>query len=674
MVATGSSILVRLKAEAFRSGSQISNIILTDDSGRHLSGSVEYTSDGTAIFQPESRFDRNQHITVNISIEDSRQEFPEPEFTYKFTTASRHPEDWPETLMQQIRELYHPTEIQEARITTVRADSMPGAVNDTLPPFYPDISITHWSDPSPSYTFVQPLNYPAGKFYVIILDNFATPVFYRSVPLGGMDFKLQPNGMLTWWDASVNYGSFFVMDDRGNMIDTIGMGNGYSTDLHELRMEEDGEFWTLGYDPQIVGMDTVVPGGLPDATVIGLIVQKLDADENVVFQWRSWDHYQITDATSWIILTDSIIDYVHGNSIALESDTSILISCRNMAEITKIDTRTGEMIWRLGGENNQFEYLENDQGFSVQHSIRKMNNGHFSIFDNGSGNTPPPHYSSAVEYIIDEKEMTATEVQRIRRTPDIHAPFMCHAQRMDNGNTVCGWGPSTPSVTEFDEDGNMLLEFSFPHANYRGFKFPWQTSLFDISHDTLDFGNIWPLENDSVEIVLTNHDPEPLVIHRIVNHGGIFEYDIEAPFTIPAEGEVRFTVRFEPDSLGQWYDVLTFAHEVHQEDFHLRLSRQLFIKGENHDGSFIPGYEAPEDLFKIFPNPNGGTFRIGFHSDEMKDVFIYSPTGILVMEIPGVGDKLINVALKDQPAGIYTIRVDEKGNGRQHWEKMVLIK
>ncbi len=49
----------------------------------------------------------------------------------------------------------------------------------------------------------------------------------------------------------------------------------------------------MSYDPQMVDMSKIVPGGNPNATVTGLIVQEIDENKNVVFQWRSWDHFKL---------------------------------------------------------------------------------------------------------------------------------------------------------------------------------------------------------------------------------------------------------------------------------------------------------------------------------------------------------------------------------------------
>src|SRR5690606_9305892 len=108
---------------------------------------------------------------------------------------------------------------------------------------------------------------------------------------------------------------------RSNVIDSLAM-IGYLTDLHELIIE-DGHAFLMSYDYQYYPMDTVVQGGDPNAVVIGIVLQELDENKNLVFQWRSWDHYKITDATYDI----------------------------DLDEITKINRQTGEIIWRLGGEH-----------------------------------------------------------------------------------------------------------------------------------------------------------------------------------------------------------------------------------------------------------------------------------------------------------------------------------
>lgn len=92
-------------------------------------------------------------------------------------------------------------------------------------------------------------------------------------------------------------------------------------------------------------MDTIVQGGDSATVVTGNIIQGLDQNKNVIFQWRSWDHFQITDATPDIDLTAHTIDYVHCIAVELDDDGNILISSRHINEITKINIQTGDIIW-----------------------------------------------------------------------------------------------------------------------------------------------------------------------------------------------------------------------------------------------------------------------------------------------------------------------------------------
>jgi hypothetical protein len=129
-------------------------------------------------------------------------------------------------------------------------------------------------------------------------------------------------------------------------------------------------------------MSQLVSGGNPNATVIGNTVQELDENHNVVFEWRSWDNFEITDAVHEN-LTNNTIDYVHMNSIAIDYDSNIVISSRHLSEVTKINRKTGEIMWRFGGENNQFTLVNDTYGISYQHDARPVPGkpDQYTIFD-----------------------------------------------------------------------------------------------------------------------------------------------------------------------------------------------------------------------------------------------------------------------------------------------------
>lgn len=546
-------------------------------------------------------------------------------------------------------------------------------INDSLPVGFPEIETQIYNNPLPGYNFITPQKH--GFHYMIMCDNYSTPVYYRSAFWGAHDFKLQPNGLLTFF--STRDRCFYGMNEKFAVVDTFLCGNGYemSTDFHDLRIQENGHYFLLAYDPQLVNMDTVVPGGDPDAVVTGLIVQEMDANDNVIFQWRSWDHFEITDAHESINMLAPNIDYVHGNSIEIESDTSLLISCRNMNEITKIDRRTGDIIWRLNGENNEFTFINDTVFFSYQHSIRLMPDSmHISIFDNGLGNAVIP-FSSAVEYEIDEQTMTATLIKRIIRSPTILGSFMGHAQRHPNGQTTVGWGHVdsnytsgfnyTPGITEFNEDDSVALEISIPHTNYRAFKFDWKNSALLVDRDEILYDTIDPGEIHTEQFFIYNNTDSDIHINQILRHGFAFNLEADESFTIESMDSVQLAFTISQDTIGVYEDVYTFCSDTEEDGIHQRIACQVRLSAELISTEFTEEYHSGLLPITVFPNPAQTRLRIEFPAIEMHSALsIVNIYGQQVDEqIIQRGQCFFNTDVSAYPAGIYFINIRSE-NGK----------
>ena len=84
------------------------------------------------------------------------------------------------------------------------------------------------------------------------------------------------------------------------------------------------------------------------------------------------------------------IDYVHINSIAIDYDSNIVISSRHLNELTKINRKTGAVMWRLGGAHNQFIFLNDSYGLSYQHDARPVPGkpDQYTVFDDGNFHSP----------------------------------------------------------------------------------------------------------------------------------------------------------------------------------------------------------------------------------------------------------------------------------------------
>ncbi len=310
--------------------------------------------------------------------------------------------------------------------------------------------------------------------YLLILEDDGQPIYYRQlapVPIG-MDFKKQPNGLLTYYPL-MGAGSFYALDDSYQLVRTYGAGNGFVTDFHDLQVLENGNALVMIHDERKIDMSQIVTGGDPQATVIGCTIQEIDSEMNVLFEWQSWDHIPFADSNQ--PLTDKTINYMNCNSLELDDDGNILLSSRHLDEVTKIDRESGEIIWRLGGKANEFDFPEEIR-FNYAHDARRQDNGHITLFDNGVAHSPP--ISRGVEYAVDEVNMTVSQFREFRHDPDLYSRALGNMQRLPNGNTVIGWGRSIdiPVFTEFNAAGQAVLEFRATpgHGSYRVFRFPWQ--------------------------------------------------------------------------------------------------------------------------------------------------------------------------------------------------------
>lgn len=341
----------------------------------------------------------------------------------------------------------------------------------SVPPDYPHVTIPIKNNPDTGFIFI---NNWGGTPYIAILDNNGSPVFYRKMPAYARDFKLQKNGMLSYRLADPFY-RFYEMDSGYTVTREISAKNGYGTDEHELQILPNGNVLLIALEYKTVNMSALVPGGKTNATVIGNHIQEIDRNGQIIFEWKCWDHFDITDAVHEN-LTAQTIDYVHMNAIAVDHDSNLIISSRHLSEITKIDRKSGKILWRLGGKHNQFAFINDPfNGPSYQHDVRVLPNGHYTVFDNGNYHTPS--ISRAVEYQVDTVAKTATMVWQYRHTPDRYTWWMGNVQRLANGNTLINWADgSLPKLTEVTPSGVTVMELNFvtyAHS-YRVFRFPWK--------------------------------------------------------------------------------------------------------------------------------------------------------------------------------------------------------
>ncbi len=324
---------------------------------------------------------------------------------------------------------------------------------------------------------------------VKIINSSGIEVFSENWGSKGRDFKVNYNNKISYFDRSTK--GWFIMDSLQNVLDSVYFQNGYIADGHDFLALPNGNYVLISYDEQPYAMDTIVSGGDPNAIIEGLIIQELDPSHNVIFEWKSWDHFHITDNIH-LNLSSSNLPFIHANAVEIDFDGHLLISSRNLDEITKINRITGDIIWRLGGSQNDFNFI-NDYPFTGQHSIQSLGGNRYLLFDNGLYSdqyTGTIKISRAVEYLLDTSLMICEKVWDFVHPDSLYSKNVSSVQRLPNGNTLINFGNLEDFnlgsiITEVDQNNQIVFQIEFANnvRLYRAKKYDWffynSSTIFD---------------------------------------------------------------------------------------------------------------------------------------------------------------------------------------------------
>ncbi len=325
--------------------------------------------------------------------------------------------------------------------------------------------------------FIAPYNAPTGQQAgAVIVDNTGAPVWEH--PLAGLvttNLRVQRYGgreVLTWWDGVIRNGHgvgvYTIADERYRPLRHVQAGNGLQADLHEFLVTERGTVLLTAY--QIVTHDLSSVGGSAKGLIQDAIFQELDlATGKVLLEWHSLDHIPMSESY-WPVYEPW--DYVHINSIDVDHDGNLLVNSRNTHAVYKIDRKTGEIIWRLGGKSNNFKIAQG-AAFAWQHDARRQPDGTLSIFDN-EGPPDGGAQSRAIVLTLDENARTASLQREYRHPTPLLATSQGSVQLLPNGNIFVGWG-AEPYVSEFSASGELLFDAQLgtDYLSYRAYRLPW---------------------------------------------------------------------------------------------------------------------------------------------------------------------------------------------------------
>jgi Arylsulfotransferase (ASST) len=314
----------------------------------------------------------------------------------------------------------------------------------------------------------------------LIVDRTGTPVWFR--PLGGglqvasffpSSYRGRP--VLAWWEGTIlptgyGQGEAVLVDRSYREVARVRAAGGRSMDLHALTLTPEGTALFTCY-PDTVQMDLSSIGAPRDSQVLESIIQEIDiATGRLLFEWRSLQHIPVAASREPM---GEPYDYLHVNSIQRLPDGNLLVSARHTWAVYKLERRTGDVIWTLGGTRSQFQMGPSTQ-FAWQHDAQ-LSGRVLTLFDNGTNGPIATERQSrglVLEVAESRRRVTVRGAYTSPQRP--LAGAMGSVQILPSGRVFVGWGVAS-FTSGFAADGALLFDISLPEGiySYRGLWLGW---------------------------------------------------------------------------------------------------------------------------------------------------------------------------------------------------------
>lgn len=334
--------------------------------------------------------------------------------------------------------------------------------------------------------------------FVFKLNNDGNIIFYKEVESNPFDFK-----KITTEDGKIRYGYLLQDKDSTKRINAVGYSPTYLVildenynEINKITMEksknidvgtelENHDFIYINDNHYIVSSyqkvkATNIPSSLSKGNspyVVNSVLQEIK-DGKVVWQWESSDNQKLysesVENNTFSQKSDSALDYVHFNSMVIDpNDGNLICSFRNLDEVIKLDRKTGEILWTLGGLGDEFNLTDN-QKFSRQHNARITEDGYITLYDNGVKNQA----TRVVKIKLDEENKKVTEYNSY--SIDDYYKYMGSAQEIDSNKNVFligtgGKAGESQDLVAMEKDfsnNKVYFKFSFKSGEsmYRCYK------------------------------------------------------------------------------------------------------------------------------------------------------------------------------------------------------------
>jgi hypothetical protein len=432
-------------------------------SGTHAGRLRGYSQGDGASFVPSRPFSPGETVTVRGSVTLAAHAHS---FAYHFVVAHEDNEIYSASVAGSQRdylEMQHfhsaPSLLAPVTVVTSRAPQATQA----------DVFATPYAGPGPS-----------GP---MILDAAGNLVWFHPLPTNveATNLQVQQLGgapVLTWWQGSIlvqgfGQGEEIIDNASYQQIGRVHAGNGLKADLHDFHITAQGTVLLTVFNP--IACNLSAYGGHSDASVTDGIVEEIDLKTGLVrSEWHSLDHVPPSYSYSYAGNADGQwpYDYFHVNSIDQLPNGTTLLSSRNTSALYELNTRTGQVLVRIGGKHPTV-HLARGAATAYQHDATVLADGTISVFDNGG--VPKVHSQSrALILAVDPQHGTDTVVAQYVHSTPLSSGSQGSMQVLAGGNVFVGWGPE-PFFTEYSAQGQLLFDAHMHGAyqSYRAYRFEW---------------------------------------------------------------------------------------------------------------------------------------------------------------------------------------------------------
>lgn len=322
------------------------------------------------------------------------------------------------------------------------------------------------------------------SIYRVSKEKIDTTVFQGYILLRryfklGVDLLLNNAGDVVWYhayDSMVSRPVYFTprktflsiydtagiveTDAYGSKLMEIDMANhGSPGFFHQDIMEErDGSIVTLSIDSAQTDLRSY--GWAKDHYLRTDAILRMDRNGKTI--WR-WNPLSLGFDPTLHKLEHPRDVWGHANALLLDKDGNYLVSFRDFSQVWKVNSKTGEVMWRLGKGGNI--KMPEQSYFIRQHSIRWTPEGDLIMFDNGEAKLR--RNSRVLVLRINESKHEAEVVDLVELPVTMSSYRMCSAQKIAKNRFLVCVTRKNATIAVIDEKANVLWKVIGNQASYR---------------------------------------------------------------------------------------------------------------------------------------------------------------------------------------------------------------